>query len=449
MLLKILIFFVLVVIYLSWYLIRLVKKKDTSHLIFSFIVTCIPFQMSFPIYTPSYMATNGTGSFTAKIFLMLPLIASMVMLVLKKNKHVFYLYKNERWILYLVALVAISFVNPFNVARWGTFAFGLTLFSFIFYFRLVYNSLQPIQILNGIWMSLVLLCLLNFCLAILYPLLGFQFVTTIFQTGGDVWATRNGTRAGAIGIFVAPANLGLFSVIASGFFYSSYLSGFKRGLSLIVLVLAAATIVLTYSRTSYITLIIVLFALYYIFKNADRPLLSLKSFFLGILPALMVLYWLVFLSPFSATFLKTDADDMYQARLDHWTMGIDIFKRSPVIGVGINSHLEFVNRSPGLIKTIHNDFLTSNPIHNTHIIILAETGLIGFILWVIFIITTLKKAKTNIAQNVNTVLSLTQIGLLITYIIYGFTDWAPLSHSTFPVFLLFTYFFGKYSLAKA
>jgi O-antigen ligase len=138
---------------------------------------------------------------------------------------------------------------------------------------------------------------------------------------------------------------------------------------------------------------------------------------------------------------------MYQARLDHWTMGLDIFHRSPLIGVGINSHLEFVNRSPEMSKIIHNEFLTSNPIHNTHLIILCETGIIGFALWLIFIVTTFAKAKANMANNVNTIFSLTEIALLMTYIIYGFTDWAPVSHSTFPIFLLFTFFFGKYSLA--
>jgi O-antigen ligase len=448
MLLKILIFFFLIAAYLIWYVINLVQKKDSSHLFFSFIVTCIPFQMSFPLYTPNYVSVDGIGSFTGKIFLMLPLIAWAVLMVMQKNKNVWYIYRNERWVMWILLLVAISFVNPINVARWGTTAFVVALLSYILYFRLVYNSLNPLQILNGIFASFLFLCALNFCLAILYPVLGVSFVTTIFQAGGDMWATRNGTRAGAIGIFVTPANLGLFSVIASGFFFASYLNGFKKKLSLAMLVLTGITIILTYSRTSYITLVVILFILYYIFKNADKPLLSLKTFFLGVLPALIVLYWLVFLSPFSATFLKTDADDMYQARLDHITMGMDIFHRSPIIGVGINSHLEFVNRSPEMSKVIHNEFLTSNPIHNTHLIILAETGVIGFSLWVIFIISTLIQAKLNIAQNVNTILSLTQIALIIIYIIYGFTDWAPVSHSTFPLFLLFTFFFNKFSLAK-
>jgi len=137
---------------------------------------------------------------------------------------------------------------------------------------------------------------------------------------------------------------------------------------------------------------------------------------------------------------------MYQARLDHWLIGLEIFKESPIIGVGINTHVEFINHSISFVKQIHNSFLSSNPIHNTHIIIMAETGIIGFVCWIYFIFSSVVKAKENLSINNNVVFSLAQIGLIITFVIYGFTDWAPLSNSTFPIFLLFTYYSNKYSV---
>jgi len=446
MLQKILIFSVLLFIYLIWYIYLLIHKKDYTHLFFSFVVTCIPFQMSVPIFVPHYHTVVGTGSFTSKIFLMIPLIASLILLIKQKNKNLFYLYKNENWILWILALTVISLLNPLNFAKWGTIAFGIAVLSYIFYFRLIYNSLNPVQVLKGIFASFLFLCLLQFMLALMYPLMGMSFVTSIFQAGGEGWATRNGTRPGAIGIFVTPANLGLFTVIASGFFYACYLSDYRKKMSLGLLMINSITIILTYSRTSYITLVVILFTLFYIFKNAKKPLISFKSLFLGVIPALILIYWLVFLSPFSGTFLKTNADEMAQARLDHWIMGLDIFRSSPIIGVGINSHLEYVAQTISLNKLIHNDFLTTNPIHNTHLIILAETGIIGLLLWVILLVSLFNKAKINIGQNVNTVLALSQIALIMTFVIYGFTDWAPLSHSTFPLFLLFTFFNNKYSI---
>ncbi|MFD2147077.1 O-antigen ligase family protein [Mucilaginibacter antarcticus] len=204
---------------------------------------------------------------------------------------------------------------------------------------------------------------------------------------------KEGTRAGAIGVFVTPANLGLYTTIASTFFFATYLSNYRKTLSLILLFASAATIILTFSRTSYITLVFVLFIVFFIYRNSDKALFSIKTVFLGILPALLVVYWLIFYSPLSDVFLKTDADDMYQARLDHWLIGLEIFKRSPIIGVGVNTHVEYINHSISFVKEIHNKFLSSNPIHNTHIIIMAETGIIGFIAWIYFIFSSIIKAK--------------------------------------------------------
>lgn len=443
---KVLTFSILLIIYFVWYIILLIKKKSKNHLFLSFVISCIPFQMSIPVFIPDYQTGSGTGTFTSKIFLMIPLVSSIILLLTKRNKNLHYIYKNEQWILWIFLLILISLINPYNHAIWATLAFALLFISYIIFFKLIYNSLNPIEVLNGIFTSFLFLCVLQFILAILFPLLNISFVTTIFQTGGEDWATRNGTRLGAIGVFVTPANLGLFTTIASGFFLATFLDSFKKRNSLILLIINSITIFLTYSRTSYITLVFILFTIFYIHKNPKKPLFSLKSLFLGIAPAILFLYWLVFFSPLSGTFLKTNADEMFQARLDHWLIGLEIFKSSPIIGVGINTHLEYINQTASLYKQIHNEFLTTNPIHSTHLIVLAETGIIGFLLWIIFLRFSVVQAKFNIANNNNVILSLTQIAIVVTYIIYGFTDWAPLSQSIFPMFLLFTFFSNKYSI---
>ncbi|MFD2863849.1 O-antigen ligase family protein [Mucilaginibacter antarcticus] len=402
--------------------------------------------MSIPVFTPLYTSYDGTGTFTSKIFITIPLMASVALLFIQKHKSIITYYKNERWIYAILALVVISICNPYNFAKLASIAFAITMLSYVCFFKLVSNYITPAEVVKAVFASFMFLCVLQFILALLYPLMGVSFVTTLFQAGGEEWSTREGTRAGAIGVFVTPANLGLYTTIASTFFFATYLSNYRKTLSLILLFASAATIILTFSRTSYITLVFVLFIVFFIYRNSDKALFSIKTVFLGILPALLVVYWLIFYSPLSDVFLKTDADDMYQARLDHWLIGLEIFKRSPIIGVGVNTHVEYINHSISFVKEIHNKFLSSNPIHNTHIIIMAETGIIGFIAWIYFIFSSIIKAKKNLAINNNVIFSLTQIGLIITFVIYGFTDWAPLSNSTFPIFLLFNYFNNKYSV---
>ncbi|MDB5110848.1 MAG: O-antigen ligase family protein [Mucilaginibacter sp.] len=440
---KAFIFILLILIYFIWYLI---ENKDGKYLLFSFVITCIPFQMSIPVLEPLYATGSATGTFTSKIFLTIPLMVSAFLLLTRKNKSVLNYSQNERWIYVILFLTLISLFNPHNFAIWSTIAFVIILLSYILFFKLMYNYLEPTEIIKVVFSSFMFLCALQFILALLYPLMGVSVVTTVFQAGGGEWATREGTRAGAIGVFVTPANLGLFTTIASAFFFATYLAGYKKLLSLGLLIINAVTIVLTFSRTSYITLVFVLFLMFFIYKNSKKPLFSFKSIIFGIAPALLVVYWLVFYSPLSGIFLKTDADEMYQARMDHWLIGLEIFKMSPVVGIGINTHVEFVNRIVSLYREIHNQFLTTNPIHNTHIIILAETGILGFILWIFFILSSIVQAKKNLSVNNNVIFSLTMIGLLITYVIYGFTDWAPLSPSIFPIFLLFAFFSNKYSL---
>ncbi len=442
---KILTFSILLGIYFSWYLILLNKGKDTKHLFLSFVITTIPFQMSIPVFTPIYETMSGTGTFTSKIFLMIPLVSSAILLWTKRPNNLFSFDKNEKWIACIYLLILVSMFNPNNYAILATAGFAVLFTSYILFFKLTYINYSPYLIINAIFASFSLLCLVQFALSILYPLLEVSIVTTIFQSGGEEWATRNDTRSGAIGIFVTPANLGLFSNIAFGFFLSTYLTGLKKKLSLVLIILISITIFLTYSRTSYITVVLIFCAIIYIYKYSKKTLISLNLIFIGIIPAILILYWVIFYSPLSETFLNTNADQMYQARLDHWLIGLEIFKISPIVGVGINTHLEYINQTAELNNKIHNEFLSTNPIHNIHLIILAETGLIGFLLWIIYLVSSFMKAKFNIANHNNLVLSLTQISLIVSFIIFGFTDWAPLSPSIFPLFILFTYFNNKYS----
>src|SRR5690606_25896495 len=139
-------------------------------------------------------------------------------------------------------------------------------------------------------------------------------------------------------------------------------------------------IVLTYSRTAYLAFIVVLLSEWFIVKNAHKNIFSPFNLIKVALPIAVLLVWLIYFSPFSEVFLKSDADNQFDNRMIHWLMALDIFNRSPLIGVGYNAHLAFVAKHVSIATTLTiNDFFTANPIHNIHLIILAETGLVGFV----------------------------------------------------------------------
>ena len=442
---KILLLGLLVLWYTGRYLWLRAGGHRTRHLLLSFVLTTLPFQIAVPLLDPDYLTIGGT--FTGKLFFTVPAAAALFLLAYEKNTRVFYLSRDERWVTAVLLLLLISFCNPNNYAPWATTAFACFFCSCILFARLVAANFTPNEILAGFYESFVVLCLVQAILAICFPLLNIGAVTRLFHEGGEEWSTRNGTRPGAIGVFVHPGNLGLFTIIASCFFEACYLTALRRKTSLLLLLLNAMTIVLTFSRTSYLTAVLALAAIYYLYHNAHKPLISLKSIFWGVLPTGLLLYWVVFLSPLSSNFLASDTSEMFQARLDHWLIGLNIFERAPLLGVGINTHLEYVARHVTLTRAIHNDFLTSNPIHNIHIIVLAETGLVGFALWLWFLGYSIHRAKANIAANNNVVFSLTHVGVISCFCYYGMTDWAPLSYSIFPLFLLLSFFAYKFGRA--
>ena len=78
---------------------------------------------------------------------------------------------------------------------------------------------------------------------------------------------------------------------------------------------------------------------------------------------------------------------MYEARTIHFIMSFMIFKSSPIIGVGINTHLNYFDKMYSIQKLLPHmdDFYSTNPIHNIHLITIAETGLLGISLWICFL----------------------------------------------------------------
>lgn len=289
-------------------------------------------------------------------------------------------------------------------------------------------------------MAWLFLTMVHFLLALLFPLLGIDAVTTFFKTEGGESATRYGTRPGAIGTLVHPNSLALFTNIIASFFLSSWLNNyFKKG-SFVMLILCACIIVLTFSRTSYLAFLSILLLLFFINKNAHKNFISFSNLFKFALPALLIIGWLIFYSPFSSMFLASDASDQIGNRVLHWLMALEGFYASPLIGVGINAHLEFFADHYYLISHLAPpEFFLEHQIHNIHMIVLLETGILGFVAWLIFLLKNFVDAKEDIAFKRNEILSLTQIGLLMAYIINGFTDWAPFSSEVFPIFLFINY----------
>jgi len=445
-----LLIFIILLFFGRYFLIR-AKKKSAKYLWISFFILSTPLQFEFSL---NYLNPNDIQGVWGKVInVSVPLILALLFFGYFRWKKLHSILGKNQWILYILLVLIISMLNPYNVDSFATFCFIFYFISLIGFFILASFKLSKAEIFDGLFDALRILCSIQVILAICFPLLKLSFVTELFH--GKVaaeWATRMNTRVGAVGLFVHPGNLALFTILASSFFLATYLNGYRTKLSLFLLACNVPTIILTYSRTSYLAFVLVVSIVYFFHKFRYQNLLSVSNILKFVVPTLLFLGWLVYFSPFSENFLKSDSSDMVEARSIHFLIALTIFTASPIIGVGVNTHLTFFDHNSSIQKMLPaiQEFYTVNPIHNIHLIILTETGLIGFVLWICFLFNSLAKAKKTIANTSQTtsIFSLTLVGFIFAYIIYGLTGWAPLSKGLLPFFLFMVFCFNTYEYEK-
>lgn len=435
--------FLLVILVFVLFYARFIEKQDrNSYLLMTFFFISIPFQFAIPIQKLSMNTIGGTLGDSFSIIL--PMIFIVYFNVSKRFRFPPGLLKtNTVWVI-LVCLVSLFTFS--NQAKLSTLIYIIFVFSHLICFAYFLYNFSTAAIVRALYLAFVFLSVLQLLLAICFPLLGITGVTRIFYDVAEQWATRMGTRAGAVGVFTHPGNLALFTTISAMFFISCYLHNYKIKVSKYMLLANALVVLLTFSRTSYLALIITGILLYLLFTQAHKNIFSLKNIVFFIFPLTFMALWVIYFSPFSELFLGEDASDMYAARLLHWGIGLEIFQKHYFLGVGLNAHLEYLDSHGLSLAAVdqNNDFILSNPIHSIHLIVLAELGIMGGLLWLYLIFTIIARGKNYIAFNkrygknrAGNILVLTAIGVVVSFIIYGSTGWAPFSPGLFPLFLFF------------
>ncbi|MBX2921986.1 MAG: O-antigen ligase family protein [Chitinophagaceae bacterium] len=369
-------------------------------------------------------------------------LAIFIALGLGRFKPGAFSFRNNLWLYILILFCLISILNPVNPFVPSIFVFLFSFFQLIVILKVIESNFSRGEIIKGIFDALLLVSILQLFLVICYPVLGIQAATTWFRGEQTLETTlkREGYNS-AVGIFGHPGPLALFCLIVTIFYVSCYLNRFKMKKSLILIVINIVIILLTFSRTTYITCIGVLTLIYIVYKQREG-LFSFKN--LAMIFSIFIAFLLVlYLTPLSDVFLKSDAESQIDNRFAHWYLGYQTWLDSPWIGVGINSHVYYMAH----VLQINADlpilwFLTSNPIHNIHFIILSEVGVIGLVFWVYFFISQInffsKHAHTLFLET--SILNLATTGILVAFFLYGFFGWAPFTKEVFNSTIFLCYF---------
>jgi O-antigen ligase len=131
------------------------------------------------------------------------------------------------------------------------------------------------------------------------------------------------------------------------------------------IILGCFTLILTFSRSAWVAGIIGLFILLFLhFRSIKNYLFIGFVVFIGFVGLLWVLPYFQTLTP--------ENESVY-VRNELSNAAISIWKTSPIIGVGLGNFLvELPKYYP------HREIFFLQPVHNIYLLILSETGLIGF-----------------------------------------------------------------------
>jgi len=169
-----------------------------------------------------------------------------------------------------------------------------------------------------------------------------------------------------VSTFLDPGFTGLILVLSLIIALENFLHHLKKTMGVLPIILIYSALILTYSRSSYLALIL---ATAFIFFSQKKP----RLFWLFLIFFLTT----IFLAPRPAgEGIRLERTSTIKARLQSYQRGISVFSRRPILGIGFNSYRYAQNKLfPNINKTLTNR-AGSSP-DSSLILILATTGITG------------------------------------------------------------------------
>lgn len=437
---------IITLIIIFFYFLRIIlnSKKNNHHLLISCFVFFIPFAFSFFEFPspPSFR----TGAFNKALSLEIIFILGLIFLFFLLIKKIPIFIKNKRIVSILVifCFFLISFFNPNNLYIVSSIVFFLRLIIIIFIFNIIFRLYSYNLILKGFYDGMFWLTLLQFVLAICFPILGITKVLALFQPElVELAIGGRGGRYSAIGIFAHPGDLGLFSCISASYFFSNYLFGINKKKSFYLFIFSCITLFLALSRNAILVGLITLPLLFIIYKKPHISIFRLKRVISIIFLSSLFLSFFYFFTNLGKMFQGDNFEMMKEARFIHWNAAYVGFLENPFFGVGLNTHLIYLREKFTLLE----GFFAEHPVHNIHLQILVELGIVGLLFWLLFFILNILKSQTFIKdifiKNNIKAFQLFFIGTLISFFIYGFMGWAGFKENIFTLVLFIVFAANK------
>ena len=301
-------------------------------------------------------------------------------------------------------------------------------FKLIFVYILIGVIFSQYKLISTTYALEMLLCLYSYCLffsslntldfektkKILYILCLIVFLIGIIQYFNSDFAIPNkwvdaeeyNLNKRIYSTFYNPNIFGFFINVAIIIACEKF--NFKKlNLEWVIFMLGVLCSYLTFSRTSWISLIVALsFAGIY-----DRKYFKFAIFF-----AISVFSMDFLMGVGRANISKAAKDSSFMYRLEIWKACIKIIRDNYLTGIGFGTLFKHITDYSNVVKS------NVEHCHNLYLQVITETGVVGFSIFSVLLFNLAKKMFNKIKQGKNKKMWITAFSILIMTLIHGTVD---------------------------
>jgi len=246
------------------------------------------------------------------------------------------------------------------------------------------------------------------------------------QLGQSVVETESGRILRAYGSLSHPNVFGGFlavGVMCVAWLVHRFRFDVKRWWLMVPILVLSATVVITFSRSAWLALIVgflVLLGLMFWYKKIPpREAIPLGSLALvAVLVTLLMFHSVVFTRFQPNTRLEAQS---IRERSGEYTHVLDVVRQNPFTGVGIGAYTQALyDLDPG------GESWGYQPIHNTFLLIFAETGLLGFLLFVRWF-TAIDQVNWKVRSKANGMFGMALGSLILVLAFFDHYPWSSWS----------------------